>query len=413
MANGVHTGVRTDRASDMRGTLDPFIMDPANFSLVLGGPLFQLLQRTRLAGDTLQLLHRRIVVLTLLAWAPLMALSLVQGHAWSGVALPFLKDVELQVRLLVAVPLLIVAELVVHRRMRPVIGQFVDRGLIPEAARETFHEAVASAMRLRNSVSAELLLIAVVYVVGVGVSWRTQALDMASWRGAPVNGVFQPSLAGWWLGLVSLPVFQFLWLRWYFRLFIWARFLWQVSRIKLKFMATHPDRCGGLGFLAGVSYAFSPVLVAQGVLLAGMMANRIFYAGATLPQFKVELIGLVAVMLFAVLGPMLVFTVQLEHAKRVALGEHGILAQRYSQEYDRKWLRGGAPPDEPFIGSADIQSLADLGNSFEVIKEMRWAPFTMATVFQLGVTTLVPVLPLMLTMISLEELVEKLLQIIF
>ena len=413
MANGVHSGIRGERASDMRRTLDPFIMDPANFSLVLGGPLFQLWQRTRLAGDALQLLHRRIVVLTLVAWAPLLALSLVQGHAWSGVALPFLKDIELQVRLLVAVPLLIVAELVVHRRMRPVIGHFIDRGLIPESARDTFHDAVASAMRLRNSVWAESLLIAFIYIVGVAVSWQVQGLDLVSWRGAPVNGAFQPSLAGWWLVLVSLPIFQFLWLRWYFRMFIWARFLWQVSRIKLRLMPTHPDRCGGLGFLSGVSYAFSPVLMAQGVLLAGMMANRIFYAGATLPQFKVELIGLVAVMLFAVLGPMLVFAVQLEHAKRVGLGEHGILAQRYSQEYDRKWLRGGAPPDEPFIGSADIQSLADLGNSFEVVKEMRWAPFTMATVFQLGVTTLVPVLPLMLTMISLEELLEKLLQIIF
>ena len=129
-----------------------------------------------------------------------------------------------------------------------------------------------------------------------------------------------------------------------------------MSRIDLKFMPIHPDRCGGLGFLAGVSQAFAPVLVAQGALLAGMIANRIFYAGATLPEFKVEMIGLVAVMLFAVLGPLLVFSLQLATAKRAGLREHGILAQRYAQEYDRKWLRGGAPPDEPLVGSADIQS---------------------------------------------------------
>ena len=144
-----------------------------------------------------------------------------------------------------------------------------------------------------------------------------------------------------------------------------------------------------------------------------MIANRIFYAGATLPEFKVELIGLVAVMVFAVLGPLLVFSPQLAAAKRAGLREYGTLAQRYVREFDRKWLRGGAPPDEPLVGSADIQSLADLGNSFEVVKEMRWAPFTMPTVLQLAVTTLAPVLPLMLTMISLEELLTKLLQIIF
>ena len=178
-------------------------------------------------------------------------------------------------------------------------------------------------------------------------------------------------------------------------------------------MPTHPDRCGGLGFLAGTSYAFTPLLLAQGALMAGMIANRIFYAGAKLPEFKVELIGLVAVMVFAVLGPLLVFSPKLEPPSASACASTARWRSATSREYDRKWLRGGAPPDEPFVGSADIQSLADLGNSFEVVKEMRWVPFTLPTVFQLAVTTLVPVLPLMLTMISLEELLERLLQIIF
>ena len=156
-----------------------------------------------------------------------------------------------------------------------------------------------------------------------------------------------------------------------------------------------------------------PVLSAQGAVLAGLMANRIFYAGATLPGFKLELIGLVAVMVFAVLGPLLVFAPQLAAAKRKVLANTASLAQRYAREFDQKWLRGGAPADEPFIGSADIQSLADLGNSFEVVKGMRWVPFTMQTVLQLAVATLLPVVPLMLTMISLEELLERLLKIVF
>jgi len=391
------------------------LMEPGDFSLVLGGPLYQLLRRTHLTGDALQLLRRRMIVLTLLAWAPLLALSVAEGHAWGGsVAVPFLYDVEMHIRLLLALPLLVVAETVVHQRMRPVVRQFLDRGLIPDAARATFDEAIASAMRLRNSIAAEVLLSALVYVVGVGFLWRTQvALDVSSWYGTSADGRLQPSLAGWWMGCVSLPLFQFLLLRWYFRLFTWARFLWQVSRIDLTLMPTHPDRCGGLGFLASVSHAFAPVLLAQGAVLAGMMANRIFFAGAKLPQFNLEIIGLVTVMVFAILGPLLVFGPQLEAAKRVGLREYGTLAQRYAREFDHKWLRGGAPPDEPLIGSADIQSLADLGNSFEVVKGMRLAPFTLQTVLQLAVTTLVPVVPLTLTMISLEELLVRLLKVVF
>ena len=273
---------------------------PADFSLVLGGPLYQLLQRAYLAGDALQLLRRRIIVLTALAWVPLLVLSVAEGQAWgTSVALPFLYDVELHARVLLAMPLLLVAELVVHQRVGGVVQQFRERGLIPDSELPAFDAAIASAMRLRNSIWAEVLLIAFVYIVGVGLLWRTQiALDVASWHGAPVNGGWRVSMAGWWLGCVSLPIFQFLLLRWYFRLFIWSRFLWQVSRLNLKLMPTHPDRCGGLGFLASVAYAFSPLLMAQGAVLAGLMANRIFYAGATLPQFKVELIGLVAVLVF-------------------------------------------------------------------------------------------------------------------
>ena len=137
------------------------------FSLVLGGPLYQLLLQTHLTGDTLELLRRRIVVLTLLAWAPLLALSVAEGHFGGGsVTLSFLHDVEMHVRLLLAPPLLIVAELVVNLRIRPMVAQFLDRGLIPDGARATFDAAIASAMRLRNSITAEVLLIAFVYVVG-------------------------------------------------------------------------------------------------------------------------------------------------------------------------------------------------------------------------------------------------------
>ena len=84
---------------------------------------------------------------------------------------------ELHVRLLVALPALILAEWIVHQRMRPVVRQFVVRGLIPDAARPQFDAAVASAMRLRNSVAAEVLLIACVY--GVVVFVRPAHADCA------------------------------------------------------------------------------------------------------------------------------------------------------------------------------------------------------------------------------------------
>ena len=386
--------------------------DPYDFSVVLGGPLFQIIRRAHLSGDGLDLWRRRIVFITLLAWLPLLILSVLGGRAWGhAVVVPFLTDLEVHVRYLLALPLLIVAELVVHQRMRPVIRQFLERRLIAETSRDRFDAAVAAAIRLRNSVTAEAVLIALVYLVGVFYLWpRYGALNVSSWYAVPEAGGRRLSPAGWWLVYVSVPVFQFVLLRWYFRLFIWTRFLWQVARCELSLVPTHPDRAGGLGFLSGIVIAFAPLLAAHGALLAAMVANRIFFQGATLLDFKVEVVTIVAVLLVIVLAPLLLFTPQLSRARRVGLREYGTLAERYVREFDVKWLRGGAPAGEALIGSADLQSLADLGNSFEVIRGMRVVPFSRDTVLQLAVITLLPVAPLLLTMISLEELLKRLLQ---
>ena len=227
------------------------------------------------------------------------------------------------------------------------------------------------------------------------------------------SGFANLSSAGWWHVLVSLPLFQFLLARWYFRLFIWTRFLAQVSRINLKLVPTHPDRAGGLGFLGNVVYAFTPLLLAQGSLLAGLIADRIFFGGAKLTQFTLEIAGVVGALVFVLLFPLIVFAGQLARAKRMGLGEYGVLAQRYVREFDAKWLRGGRDPDEPLVGSADIQSLADLGNSFDIIRTMRAVPFSKETVLQLGIVTLAPLAPLLLTMISLEDLLKRLLSAVF
>jgi len=389
--------------------------EPVDFSLVQGGPLFQLLRRARLSDDALELLARRIGAGVLLTWVPLLVLSLIDGSALGNtVKVPFLYDIDTHARFLLALPLLMVAELVVHQRLRTVVRQFLERGLVTDAGRARFDAAIVSARRWRNSILAEVLLIAFAYGVGVFLIWRHHAaLEMVTWYGAPVGGKLQPSLPGWWLGYISLPLFQFILFRWYYRLFIWARFLWQVSRSGLRLIPTHPDRAGGLGFLGTLSFGFQPLLVAQGIVFAGVFASEIFFAGAKLPQFKMEIVGVVLLSLFFVLGPLLVFLPSLTAAKRDGLREYGALAQRYVLEFDHKWLRGGAPRDEAFVGSADIQSLADMGSSYEVISGMRPVPFTKQTVIQLVAAALLPILPLTLTMISLGDLLDRMLKVIF
>jgi hypothetical protein len=384
-----------------------------DFSLVLGGPLFQLFIRARLGTDTLGLVKRRIIFISLFTWLPLLLLSLLPGEpTGNAIKVSFLYDIDVHIRFLLALPLMLVGELVVHQRLRPLIRQFVDRGIIASEDLPQFEAIIGSALRLRNSVMIEVLLIVLV-LTGGHYLWSSQmALGADTWFSVFADGSHRFSPAGLWYAYVSIPVFQFMLARWYFRIFIWARFLWQASRMKLHLVPTHPDRSGGLEFLADSVIAFIPLVLSQGVLLAGLISNRIFYGGEMLLDFKQEIAAAVVFVLFLVLGPLCAFAPRQAQCKREGLLEYGTLASRYVREFDQKWLRGSPPQDEPLVGTGDIQSLNDLVGSFEVIHSMRLFPFGKATVVQTVVVTLVPVLPLALTLISLEDLVKRLIGIL-
>ena len=178
----------------------PLDAEPRDFSIILGGPLFQLLRRAHISGDALELVRRRVVVIALFAWLPLLVLCIASGDAFGGsAAVPFIKDVQVHVRFLVAMPLLIVAELVVHTRLRPVAFEFLTRGLVPADAIGKFQEKLVAAMRLRNSVAAEVLMIVAVYTIGVPIVWReVGALDVTTWYAVASEGRVKLTLPGIW-----------------------------------------------------------------------------------------------------------------------------------------------------------------------------------------------------------------------
>jgi hypothetical protein len=187
-------------------------MGRPDFSLVQGGLLFHLLRRAHLSDDALLKVRLRIIAIALLAWLPLLLLSALQGQTLGGsVAVPFLLDIEAHVRFLVAAPLLILAELAVHRRLPPLLRQFLARRLVLPQSTARFEAAVASAMRWRNSVLAEAILLVLVYAVGVLIVWRHYwVLDAATWYATPAASGSMLTPAGIWYGYVSMPIVQFL-----------------------------------------------------------------------------------------------------------------------------------------------------------------------------------------------------------
>jgi hypothetical protein len=160
------------------------------------------------------------------------------------------------------------------------------------------------------------------------------------------------------------------------------------------------------------SMAFAPLLFAQSALLSGQIASGILYNRESLFSSEITILSYVFLSVLAALAPLFLFTLQLIHAKRRGLARYGNFASWFVTDFGEKWLKSEVN-DEPMLASEDIQSLADLGNSFAVVREMRSVPIATHDIFLLFVVTMAPFLPLLLTVMPIDQLIVHALKIIF
>src|SRR6185312_10712319 len=114
------------------------------------------------------------------------------------------------------------------------------------------------------------------------------------------------TIAGWWYALVSSPIQRFLLYRWVWRLLIWSRLLWRISRLDLQLLPTHPDGAGGLLFLGYGQVAFAIIIAATSFIASAHVGERILRQSAELSSYKVVLGVYVCLCLVLILGPLLV-----------------------------------------------------------------------------------------------------------
>ena len=383
-----------------------------NFSLTHGGPLHRILFRWDGSRPEHYRVLRRALFGILVTWLPLFVLSLVQGVGYQAhVGTPFLRDIAVNVRFLVALPILILAESRIDERWRTLVLQFLRSGLVQEAELPSFEAVIGKITRLRDRVLPEAVMLALAYVPSVFSASTELLMSDSNWHflGAPSGEV---SLAGWWFRLVSQPFFRFLLLRWMWRMILWALFLWRASRINLYLIATHTDMAAGLGFLSEGQKVFSPIVFAGGAVIAAQIGNAIAYKGATLSSLKLLMIayGVLAILLLVV--PLLVLLPVLRKVKRKALLEYGALVASHDQLFDTKWIRGEQASEDVILGNPDSSSLADLGGSFAVVREMRLVPIDKPTLITLAVSAALPMVPVVLIATPADELVRAVLKLL-
>lgn len=363
------------------------------FSIVVGGPVYDFMLRIGLVRLGLPNVKRRIVAFLTIAWLPLLLLSTKDGLAIGDrVRIPLLLDCSTYGRLLLALPLLLLAEVVIDPAIRSAVDEFVDEGIVHEKELSAFEEVLHWVQRWRDSTIAEMILLALAFLPTFLFQheWRPGAVS--SWH-STAQGL---STAGWWYVAISSPLFRFILYRWAFRYFIWALLLWKISRLRLHLMPAHPDHSGGLQFLSRVQGYFGILSFALGCAFAGSVANSVIHEGARLNSFKLLIAGFLALSVIVGVCPLALLAPKLAQVRRVGLREYARLGNRYTEAFDQKWVRSTEPTAEPLLGTPDIQSLVDLGGSYDLIQRMSIAPITRRLAVQFAVLAGTPLIPVVI-----------------
>jgi hypothetical protein len=350
---------------------------------------------------------RRAVLVLAIGWLPLALLTLLHGDFMRpDHANAFLLDFGAHARFLIAAPLLILAESLCAPRLAAIARQFMSGGLVADADRPAYERAVDSTRRLLRSRAAELMAFVLAYALVVSLLIGSPDAAVPLWHGAITNGHIAATPAGWWGYLISLPLLLVLLLGWLWRVSLWTRFLWLMSRMKLRLVPSHPDRAGGLKFVGYSLEAFAPLAFVFGILGAGVVLNQVIHRGASPTQFKSLAVGVsvFAVVLFG--APLLVFVRRLMQEHRRGMLAYGALAVRVGERFEQKWLTG-QPADDQTLQARDFAPTNSLyaiaGSAFK----MGRVPFEARSVAILAGAALLPFVPAALFTMPLDVLLRR------
>jgi hypothetical protein len=337
------TNTNPDPLIDARCSLAPSdSMVP--FSLFDGDWLNRVYASVGLSSRARLSIFKRSIAVVVLTWLPVAALALQSGYIGGGMAATnFFADFAAYAQFLVAMPLFMVAEPIVDASTKDVAFQLVSCGIVRPDDRGRLCEIHRLIATMRESYWPDVVCVLVAYALSLvilvpefgpnpALTWHVK--NYASWRMLTTPGL--------WEFLVALPLLNYTWLRFVWKIVMWIFYLARVARMRLDLHPTHPDLTGGIGFISEAQGRFAILVLAYGISnVAATVGYEIVilrYNIETMPVWG-PLIGFAigAPVLFTL--PLLMFTKKLYSAKRRALAVYRERVTGRSRSVESRWLK--------------------------------------------------------------------------
>jgi hypothetical protein len=373
------------------------------FSLVRGGPLYRLLERSRVVGPGRRSATRAALAFVAATWIPFTLMALAER---SGLAASLVRDPSVHVRLLLGIPCCLFADALFDERCTFAVDRFAEGKLAAERDRAQVSRIARWGERLGDRSIVEAIFLALAFAGGL------QALSTgASGYVRSGGGDSSASAAYQWYALVALPAYQYFYVRTLWHWVIWSLVLWRLSRLDLRLMATHPDRSGGLGHLVDPTIGLGVFAFGLSAVLATAWGRSSGWSRAELSVHAVTVIGLILLLLTVAFGPLLSFSHHMYRDRLEAFRQYSLLSLSVTRWFHRRWVE--QPPDASVLERADVSVLCDLDDAYAHLQQMRVYPFGVRAVLPLIYAFLIPMGVLVASLIPADELIRTIAKILF
>jgi len=386
------------------------------FSLFEGDFLFRLCRRIGIRGTGVWYTIQQIAVVLLVTWVPGAIGCWYLGFIGDVPdRMNFFGDVATFAQAFIGLPLFLIAQNTINGKTVSAAEHFKISGAIPEEHHKELKALNAKIARLRKSAISDYIIIFIAYLCSY--FWLMEEIHNGwdTWHAIGAPQTQTPTFPGWWVAMVGIPVFNYLWLRWIWKIQLWCFYLFEISKFKLRIIASHPDRTGGIGFLSDTQKSFAILIFAFGIgAIAPLVGYKIETEGASLFSFSVggPLLGFLfgAPIFFTV--PLLMFTKQLKNAKKNALEAYSDKATQAAIYFEETWLHARGEKKKELLFGDHLQGMNNLNVAYESIHRMRVVPFDMKSITHLFGSTIGSLLPLVMKIPQVPESLKPFLELL-